>query len=268
MFNGWKHLSIMATILVLIIRLYRLLPYKLRVKLYRPLEAFCRVLDGKSLPITRHFNGFSLALDLGEKTDRGIFIAKPYEKPVTDFVSETLTAGDTFIDVGANVGYYAALASSKGANVIALEPDAVSYAKLCKNVPGHCLRAAAGDENGTTTLHINPLNRGGNSILPFDSYKTGDTHFTRKQIESRFSELEQTVEMVRLDSLITTPVKLVKIDVEGFEYQVLKGMEDAFHLVENIVCEVTNYRDAIIDLLDFHGFRLVSGGRDLIFTKV
>ncbi len=259
----------MATLTFLIlVRLHWLLPSKIRVRLAPFFNALGRKLDGCGVQAYKEFDGFSMTLDLGEKTQRSIFTAKVYEEWISNFVSETLQPGDLFIDVGANVGYYSLLAHSKGARVQAYEPDAYNFSRI----PIPAEQIAIGETEGTMTLHINPLNRGGNSLIPYSVYKTGTEYFSRKEIEDTFGAeaLEQTVKVKPLDALISEPVKILKIDVEGFEASVFKGMTKTLEkgFVEYIICELGADRESLINLLNTYGYRIHLGsGRDLIFAR-
>jgi FkbM family methyltransferase len=246
-------------------------------------------LDGTGpLFITRDFNGFTMELDIAEKTQRNLFFFKTYEAGITEFFRKNLAPDDMVIDVGANVGYYTLLAASCGAQVTACEPEAHNYARLMHHVAmnhsnANCLRIALGDASGTMTLHINPLNHGGNSLLAPKGYKTGAHHYTREEMESAYGKdfLEEEVEVRTLDSLVTKPVALLKIDVEGFEAHVFAGMTRALEqgLVKHIICELGNSetRADIIHRLKQYGYRAysiapsgdiisVETGRDLLFT--
>jgi FkbM family methyltransferase len=230
-----------------------------------------------------------MELDLAEKTQRIIFSSKMYEEGITKFVLKTLREGMVFVDVGANVGYYSLLATSRGARVLSCEPERENYARLLHNVALNnfsiqCLPIAIGKENGTMLLHINPLNRGGNSMLSSEVYKTGAHRYSRKEVEVAFGvdALEQTVEVKKLDSLITDRITILKIDVEGFEAQVFEGMKGilAKGMIQNIICELGNKetREAVIHLLKQYDYRAYSidatgspvekeTGRDLLFIS-
>jgi len=247
-------------------------------------------LDDKGpLFITRDFDGFTMELDIAEKTQRNLFFFKVYESGITEFFRKNLTAGTLVIDVGANVGYYTLLAAACGAHVISCEPEKNNYRRLIQHVTMNhsnatCLQIALGDKTETMLLHINPLNHGGNSLLLPKTYKTGAHHYTRAEIEMAYDKdtLEEEVYVQTLDSLVTKPVSLLKIDVEGFEANVFAGMTRVLGqgLVTHIICELGNSdtRKEIIERLKKHGYRAysiapsgmpisVETGRDLLFTK-
>ena len=134
------------------------------------------------------------------------------------FLLHFLTAADTFIDIGANVGSYTLLASGVcQAKTIALEPSTDTADLLNKNLLLNKLqekvtliKAAAGAREDVLTFSKNEDTT--NHIMAHDEYS--DTEFER-------------VNVVSIDSLtINNNPVLIKIDVEGFETEVLKGMTD------------------------------------------
>src|ERR1035437_6654016 len=68
------------------------------------------------------------------------FVSQEFEKSgiwepkTTEYVEKHLKEGQTFIDVGANVGYYSILASKLGAKVLAFEPSLNNRTLLEKNI--------------------------------------------------------------------------------------------------------------------------------------
>lgn len=130
------------------------------------------------------------------------------------FVLHVLRGGDLFIDIGANIGSYTVLAvAGAGAAGLAFEPGSTAFAWLEHNVR---LNGIA----DRTELHQQAVGaRSGTVALTAD----GDTvnHIvTDPAADSR----TETVAMTTLDEALAgrTPIML-KIDVEGFETEVLNG---------------------------------------------
>jgi len=123
---------------------------------------------------------------------------------------QVLRPGDVFLDVGANVGGYSVWAGELGAEVIALEPAEDTYRLLADNValngfPIRAIRAAAGAACGTARF-----TRGNDALNRLDPDGSAE------------------VAVVTIDSLIGERVAAgMKIDVEGFEIEVLRGCERA-----------------------------------------
>jgi FkbM family methyltransferase len=122
-----------------------------------------------------------------------------------------LCPGMTVVDVGANIGYYLILAEQcvgRAGRVICIEPSSENLPELRRNIEINGLAnvrveaVALGDHNGETGLHT-----GINSGIVDGN---GGTY---------------TVPLRRLDSLVHEQVDFIKIDVEGYEGQVLAGAE-------------------------------------------
>jgi len=142
-----------------------------------------------------------------------------YEPEVTHFVEENLEANMTFVDIGANIGYYTVIASrlvGKFGRVFAFEPDSRNYAYLQRNVEANRLRnveiieKAATDRNGTA---------------PFVRDPGGAEGWVAKE-ERGPNRI--TVQTTTLDHFFKSEgwpsIHMAKMDVEGSEKSVLEGM--------------------------------------------
>ena len=126
------------------------------------------------------------------------------------FVGHALRPGDLFVDVGANIGAYAVLAASIGAECLALEPIPTTFRSLQRNIRVNgfldvvTVEAAAGSKEGVLRM-------------------TSDSDTTNYVVINE-DDLGVEVRVSRLDDLleVTRPVGL-KIDVEGWEQEVLAG---------------------------------------------
>lgn len=121
-----------------------------------------------------------------------------------------LEPGDLFVDVGANVGSYAIWAAESGADVIAMEPAEETFALLLENIAlnGYqvdAIQAAAGAVCG-----IAQFTSGRDCVNRLDPNGSVET------------------KVVTIDSVIgTRAVAGMKIDVEGYEIDVLLGCSRA-----------------------------------------
>jgi FkbM family methyltransferase len=172
---------------------------------------------GKLIIQTLH--GVKLLIDPAK--DKGVELALyqtgTYEKGTIQLLGDFLKKGSFFMDIGANIGLMSTIASKivgeKG-RVYAVEANPKTIEVLrhncainqCENI--EILPIALASEKGSAILYENwNVNRGGASLI-----SQGDEHGI-------------TVSKERLDDLFSpdSPVHLVKIDVEGFELEVLKG---------------------------------------------
>lgn len=195
-----------------------------------------------------------------------------YEPATTAVLRNHLHPGDVFVDVGANAGYFSALAASlvgPTGRVIAFEPSPATCRLLDITAQMNpCIEAhqvAVGDREGVAQLHLSaePTNSGMSSLLSRAGTRGG------KVVE---------VPVKRLDDLLleVPKVNAIKIDVEGFELSVLRGGENLFTLQrpDLVVIEVaredgTPRPEEIVDAirdLDYDDIRLVDDGRG--FTQI
>jgi FkbM family methyltransferase len=127
--------------------------------------------------------------------------------------------GMTVVDVGSNLGLYTVLFSrlvGPAGHVIAFEPDPDLYALVqkssrlngCVNVTANNL--ALGSKNGRLRLQTTLINAGDNHLAE------GRNRIFRRSIETRVAPLD--------DLLLDHAPDLVKIDVQGWELEVLRGM--------------------------------------------
>lgn len=170
-------------------------------------------------PLDVAFRGTRLRLAPSESVaERSVvFFPQLYDRVELNYLTSRLRPGDTFIDVGAHVGVYSLVASARvgsAGRVIALEAYPPTYAKLSANIglaaAGNvtALNRGVSDKAETLRLGVNSANSGGNSFL-----KPGG----RDSVEVACLPLT--------DILVgegVQHIRGIKIDVEGFEYRILR----------------------------------------------
>lgn len=149
------------------------------------------------------------------------------------FLIDFLRPGDTFIDVGANVGVYTLLASSVAdVNTWAFEPSSSAFERLQENVELNEL------DSQVVTVQAAVGSSGGRV-----SVTTGRDTVNRLVLPGEATQSEE-VELVTLDAALTTSarasVRLLKIDVEGFEEQVLEGASDLLEEGPAVIVEAND----------------------------
>ena len=180
-------------------------------------------------------NGFVRMLDMGEAIQRSMAKGK-YEPEQTAWVKKTLGRGGRFVDIGANFGYYTSLASSivgPTGRVFAFEPSPVAQESLREMVELNritnieLIHAAVGDRAGSIEL-----------LLPLDGPVHSPSIFAS---EGNFTAF--TVPMIALDDYAPlndgVAIDLMKIDVEGFEPNVIAGLQSLAKRgqIRNLLCE-------------------------------
>lgn len=163
-----------------------------------------------------------------------------YEWDVLDYISDqygSLIKGSVIVDVGGNIGnhsrYFEEYLNPKCVHTF--EPDPDNFRLLKKNV-----------HKPTTFLH--------NRALGNENKEVGLYNWNQNNNSGTVAVTEGTgTMMVRLDDFSLRDVALLKVDVEGFEADVLRGAELTIKACRPVVFIEPNKQDAI-DLLKSYGY--------------
>jgi FkbM family methyltransferase len=236
-------------------RVYQLLGPRMRSRLrpilMRHLEDFF---------VARVHRGILMDLDPWEWAQNQIRSHNIPEPLTIALFERLLSIGDTYIDVGAHIGFHTLIARSiigSDGKVLAIEPQPYNCAKILRNwhLNGftNCIVcvAAASDHDGTVELRNQPSSDRSRLSISHPSM-AGD-------LPQRFCVLVR-----RLDGLIrendVSRAKLLKIDAEGHELSVVKGLGDAIEVIENIIVEmwdpVREEYQELVHVLRQRGFEL------------
>jgi FkbM family methyltransferase len=166
------------------------------------------------------------------------------------------------LDVGANAGLFSHLAFciNPRAEIIAFEPlpvmvERINASKLRNKMNLRCVPKAVGRTPGTATLE-SPHGYDGTSRICTSGKPTGQTF---------------QVEVTTLDQeLKGRSVLLIKIDVEGFEEEVIAGAPETLARTKFLIIEAHNAarRDHLTRLLGPGWQRRKLGSSDYLFTRV
>jgi FkbM family methyltransferase len=180
-------------------------------------------------------SGYHITCDLRDGVQRALFYCGTYEPQTTALISAVLRPGDTFLDIGANVGHYTFLAArlvGPGGRVVAIEASPSTAGRLDADVRRNGLaetvtvcNAAAGDATSDAFL--------------YDSDDPAQVGMRHLDPIGRGRAIEKT-RVIRLDQLLPAiEPDVVKLDVEGGELRALSGMREilASHPPRLIVAE-------------------------------
>ena len=166
-----------------------------------------------------------------------------WEPVVTRFIQSRLRRGDGFIDVGANIGYYTALASrlvGDTGKVVAIEASPLIFEQLQTNLVINSIRnvrainQAATDHEGAVVLYEGATNNRGRTTT---LRSWAERYNCTPSGEVAGQPLHQ---MISADEWRIT--RIVKIDVEGGEWTVLSGFLPALPQLRSdaeVIIEVT-----------------------------
>lgn len=167
--------------------------------------------------------GLWMLLNARDLVQQTILLEGVWDPSLTAFVEKTLRPSDVFIDVGAHVGYFTLLASRRvgpTGTVLSIEPNPFALKQLERNVERNHLQnvlvahTACGEAQSVVRLHLH-----------------SESNSSMASLYSKDSSGSVAVEVpcTTLDQLCqergVRRVNLVKIDVEGAELFVLRGMK-------------------------------------------
>lgn len=177
--------------------------------------------------------GARFSVDLRDRVQRQMWFAS-YEPHVTRALSAVLRPGDTFLDVGAHIGYHSVFAAgivgSEG-RVLAFEPDPKVHARLANNlapfVNARALRYAVSDSQAQMMFERS-----------WDSQESGWGALTSVRDFQKGEHI--AVQTVSLDHWCkesdTKAIRAVKIDAEGSEGVVLRGAQRLLRSLRPVLC--------------------------------
>jgi FkbM family methyltransferase len=193
--------------------------------------------------------GFHIQLQLDDWVDQHVYATGNYEDATAATMSALIGPGDLCVDIGANIGFFTLLLAKRvgpDGKVWAFEPSPVTRERLAHNVAinhfGHVAvrDEAISDSAGRCTFYGGPSNHSGTASLRPRS-TVGQVY----DVETR-----------PLTACLPPGTKpdFIKIDVEGAEHLVLRGMSDILH---------THHPDVIIEMSDPFLRQMGSSSRDL-----
>jgi len=177
-------------------------------------------------------SGLTFHVNLGDRLGCDFYYGFYGEAYDATLFCSLLEPGAIVVDVGSNFGYYAVSASSRvgpEGGVYAFEPDPDAYNLLEANIEANqlknvrCFHVCIGDEDRETDYY-----------LMEESAFSGITLTGRARLREKI-----TIEMRTLDSILqeagVSSVTAIKIDVEGHEFAVLRGLFESLQRSPEVV---------------------------------
>lgn len=170
------------------------------------------------------------------------FFIGTHEEDQIDYLLDNLEAKDTFYDIGANAGYFSIAAATKikdDNKIFAFEPlprfvEIINHHKKVNNMNNiKVFPLALSNKEGEIEFSDAPRTSGNTYIQDSDIFKNTDNIIKVKMIPLD-TVFEQTKGI--------TPPKIMKIDCEGAEYDVLQGAEKVIEKYKPIILLSTHDR--------------------------
>jgi FkbM family methyltransferase len=189
------------------------------------------------------------------------------EPETVRWLEEQLRPGDSFYDIGANVGAYSLVAwaiTDGNANIIAFEPGFGTFAELCRNIHlNHAedaitpLSIALGGRRGLAGFRYSDTTPGA-ALHSWSEGAVGEAHPPELVLPTVTFELDDLIEALDL------PLpNLLKLDVDGPELEVLIGASRTLSqpALRSVLVELDDRSEAttrVMSRLEEKGFQLRS----------
>ena len=192
---------------------------------------------------SKDFYGLKYKGNLNNNIDANVFFYGAFEKPLLFFLRDTLNALITetpeaiFMDIGANVGHHSIFLSKFASQVLAFEPypkvNMQFKQQIAHNNISNIQIFEIGLSDRRETLNYYAPTGNNEGIGSFDESSIGKGNTSYGKLE-----LQEGDQVIESDSW--KDIKLIKIDVEGFEKKVIKGLTRTIEEERPvIVCEIT-----------------------------
>ncbi len=185
-------------------------------------------LSSKDNEIVRNINGSKMVLYTSRKgldfKEKCIFkqlaLDAGREFEATKIIKEVLKPGDIIFELGANIGYYSLLESKlikETGKIFAIEPELENFNLLKRNIDLNNIK-------NVEVFNIAISNENGNS--KFYVTKDSNLHSMYKPRSGDYKEV--IIETRTVDKFLENKGKInfLRMDIEGYEYQALKGMQE------------------------------------------
>jgi FkbM family methyltransferase len=181
------------------------------------------------------FDGLIMYLNPLNMIDKQMIMGKSQDQFIENLIASISWNNSIFIDIGANWGLFSLIAARKGAEVIAFEPVTRELQLLYRHI-----------EINRLSDHIRVFPIGlSDTMSEMDIYLGPDRNTGTNSFQDNNSGLMEKCILNRLDNILPQTlaerIKLVKLDVEGFEMHVLNGMRKLMPLMveTKFVVEIT-----------------------------
>ncbi|MFH1503085.1 MAG: FkbM family methyltransferase [Candidatus Diapherotrites archaeon] len=205
---------------------------------------------------------YNVKLIARKNTQDSAILSTLYERGLTKYLLNKKPS--FFVDVGSHIGRFSILLAKNGSNVLAIEPSSSNYKQLYKNILFNNL-------NNIEILNMGCSNREGIGKLAMTKGYTGNNTF----LERKGKNIEK-VKLRKLDNLINKKMDnkdIIKIDVEGFEIRVLKGMEKILKtqspiIITEILCDKDKKEiNDFLNKFNYYNTKILDE-RNFVFEKV
>ncbi len=219
------------------------------VSIPSPSKAAINIRSWRKKVYLEWINGLILPMEKGNNGLTGNYYLGLHEFVDMSFAIHLLRENDSFIDVGSNLDSYSLLASGVAkANSFAIEAVPSTHERLVKNIGINLL----GDKIKTKCIALStPLHRSNGVKLRFSS----DRGCMNSFVDDSYNGSTISVSISTLDEeCINVDPVLIKIDVEGFEEDVVKGAAEILRKSSLLAVIIEGQTETVNQLFRDAGF--------------
>jgi FkbM family methyltransferase len=220
---------------------------------------------GPRVEVKGKYHQYIMCLETSDYSDRiTYFLGRYYDLATQLLMLKCVRPGDTFVDVGANIGMLSLLATrlvGHAGRVVCFEPNPDVYKRLLEHVNVNHLTTVSpqpfglSDVDASLTLSVWANNKG------------WGTFGTLAPAEQKLTTAEYNAKVIRGDDILDIAAGsavVIKIDVEGYETRVLRGLEQTLQSYKPaVITEVLTETLAragstpkeLFSLMTSHGYR-------------
>ena len=157
-----------------------------------------------------------------------------YEKNIILAINKFIKKSKNVLDIGANIGFSTLKFKeiNNNLNILAFEPQVSMYKLMVKNIRTNNIKNVKvynfglSNENQKHNFHSN-INYPGNGSI--------------KKLQPKLKTNKKMIKFIKGDNLIKNKIDFIKIDTEGSELLVLKGLEKTIKKYKPVIlCEILN----------------------------
>ena len=231
-----------------------------RLPLLRSIALKLLILISRDITIANPYTGDRLLVNMYRHKAYWYF-GRSRERATMERFKSLISRGDTVVEIGGHIGfisqYFSLLVGNEG-RVIVFEPGSnnLPYAEVNLRKDNVKLeKVVIADKIGEAVLYEDNITGQNNSLLP--NYKNvasvSASHNTRL-VKTKVPVQITTLDKYLQDNGITC--HFIKIDIEGYELNALRGMKNTLKSCEHLMIEVTNNQADVSNILMSGGFSI------------
>lgn len=224
----------------------------------------------RNIVINHHFTHSKFCLN--SYNHKGYwYYGKKREKETVKVFQKWITNNDYVLEIGGHIGYFTTFYASlvgKNGKVDVFEPSETNLFYLKKNINFlpedikknvSVVTKGAGDVNETLKFYIDPISGQNNSFVEnFEGFHSSREH----SAESAATVKVEEIEVITLDGYFENASQFpnfVKIDVEGFEWNVLQGFQKTIAKARpKIMVEIQSNAQEIFNFFKSNNYKVLN----------